>query len=341
MISVESYSKNKVKNHLLHDLGRMEVQCQFCGAVYWKQEKYKSICCHKGTVYIPQYSEYNEKLKKLLINDNDFRLLIRYYNNLFSFATFSANVLGDQDKSIYNLKIQGQICHKTPNYLLSESEEPTCGQFYIYDDNDAIEKKLKSNPNLSINHMKLLTDVMNNNPYSKYLKHLHQISNIQEIPNYRLYFMRKNGSQKHQYNIPSVKECSAIIMSKSGVPADFDLCVYPKREKEINEKYTYMNKLSQHLDPMVFPILFPSGDLCWSTGYKKKPQNFQYPNIIAKKKKIIKRKVLKKIEIKEIEKNDNLSMLQYYQFRLAYRKKFFKNKEQKKMTIQKNQQKRK
>jgi len=45
-------------------------------------------------------------------------------------------------------------------------------------------------------------------------------------------------------------------LSKSGVPADFDLCVYPKMEQEMKEKYTYMNKLSQDLDPMVFPIFF-------------------------------------------------------------------------------------
>ena len=34
---------------------------------------------------------------------------------------------------------------------------------------------------------------------------------------------------------------------------------------------TYLNKLSHHVDPMVFPLLFPLGDLRWSTGYNKHP----------------------------------------------------------------------
>ena len=54
----------------------------------------------------------------------NFRILIRYYNNLFSFATFSANVKCENQKAIYNLKIQGQVCHKTPNNLIPTNDEP-------------------------------------------------------------------------------------------------------------------------------------------------------------------------------------------------------------------------
>ena len=32
-----------------------------------------------------------------------------------------------------------------------------------------------------------------------------------------------------------------------------------------------MNKLSHHVDPMVFSLLFPLGDFGWSTGYNKHP----------------------------------------------------------------------
>ena len=72
--------------------------------------------------------------------------MIRYYNNLFCFATFAANVRHVQQKAIYNLKIQGQVCHITPNTIISPSnEEPTCGQLYIYDDITSIEKRLKTN----------------------------------------------------------------------------------------------------------------------------------------------------------------------------------------------------
>ena len=86
------------------------------------------------------------------------------------------------------MKIQDQICHKIPNNLLrNNSEEPS----YIYDNATAIEKRLKNNAQLIKEHMIALTQIMNNNPYPKSYKHLHQISNIQNLPNYILYPRRK------------------------------------------------------------------------------------------------------------------------------------------------------
>ena len=65
----------------------------------------------------------------------NFRHLIRYYINLFCFATFNANLVNNKKQAIYNLKIKGKICHKLPNNLLpNNSEEPSCGQLYIQGD---------------------------------------------------------------------------------------------------------------------------------------------------------------------------------------------------------------
>ena len=122
----------------------MSVTCKFCSAVYWDQERIKSNCCHNGTIALSSLSPYNQNLKDLLLHDNNFRLLIRYYNNLFCFATFCTNVKNINQKAIYNLKIQGQVCHVTPNSLLpSHNEEPICGLLYIYDDISSMEKDSK------------------------------------------------------------------------------------------------------------------------------------------------------------------------------------------------------
>ena len=86
----------------------------------------------KGKIILSPLSIYDEKLKNLLLNDKNFRHLIRYYNNLFCFAKFNANVINNKKQAIYNLKIHGQICHKLPNNLLpNNSEETSCGQLYI------------------------------------------------------------------------------------------------------------------------------------------------------------------------------------------------------------------
>ena len=48
---------------------------------------------------------------------------------------------------------------------------------------------------------------------------------------------------------------------------------YPKEVSENEVTHTYINKLSHHVDPMVFPIMFPWGDIGWSIVYYKKPKD--------------------------------------------------------------------
>ena len=70
---------------------------------------------------------------------------------------------------------------------------------------------------------------------------------------------------KHGYNSPSTAECAALIVSKDGnIPTTFDLCVYPNCLSDGVDSHSYLNKLSFHVDPMTFPIMFSCGDLGWS-----------------------------------------------------------------------------
>ena len=66
------------------------------------------------------------------------------------------------------MKIQGQVCHKTPNSLLCDkNKKPSCGQLYIYDDLTSIKKRLETNENLIRDHIEIITDVMSHNPIAK------------------------------------------------------------------------------------------------------------------------------------------------------------------------------
>uniref|UniRef100_A0A0K0EGY7 Helitron_like_N domain-containing protein n=1 Tax=Strongyloides stercoralis TaxID=6248 RepID=A0A0K0EGY7_STRER len=94
------------------------------------------------------------------------------------------------------------------------------------------------------------------------------------------------GPDKRVYNKPVTCECAAIIVSKDGVVPDFDLCVYPIA----NEKSTLLPKLSAHIDPMVFPLLFPNGDLGWTC-----------------------------LIMQEAKKTKQISAFHYYSYRLMYR----------------------
>ncbi|CAB0043022.1 unnamed protein product, partial [Trichogramma brassicae] len=83
---------------------------------------------------------------------------------------FNANVVSE--KGLYNLKIQGQVCHSTPSKLYTEKGEiPKNGQIYIYDDWQATEIRLQNHKNLVENNIKEITKILNKvNPYSKKYK---------------------------------------------------------------------------------------------------------------------------------------------------------------------------
>ena len=112
---------------------------------------------------------------------------------------------------------------------------------------------------------------------------MHSERNSEE---YALYFVRNLGLDLRRYNIPVTAECAALMVSKDGQIPDFDLCTYPTGSNDMKN----LNKLSAHVDPMVFPLLFSHGDLGWSTLLK------QNSNI-----------------------DKRLSVLQHYSYRLAIR----------------------
>ena len=148
-----------------------------------------------------------------------------------------------------------------------QGKEPTCGQLYILDDHLAIQKRLQTDKKIVKEHLEIINAVMKNNPFCKNYKCLHQILNISNLPNYKIYFMRKNKNQSHTYNKPLTSDCAAIVVTDGDkIPEDYDVCVYPKNNDNNIEK-TYINKLSHFVDPMQFPLLFPAGDLGWSIGY--------------------------------------------------------------------------
>ena len=134
---------------------------------FGKQNFQKKSCCHNGKVILPPLSEYNEDLKELLY-DKKSKELIRYYNNKYSFASFNATVINNKNKRVYNLKIQGQVCHTSPKSVIVEpNQNPQNVQIYIYDEYIANQLRLKNNKALLEEHFTILNRILNDNPYAK------------------------------------------------------------------------------------------------------------------------------------------------------------------------------
>ena len=189
-------------------------KCKHCKALFWANENLRNNCCHGGKVKLPKLTKYNKKLKKLLF-DRKFRELIRYYNSEYSFVTFVTKDLDhNNEKGIYNLKIQGQVFHITPTTIESkENEKRCCGQMYLYDDLSLLNERLKKNTVFIESHINELNQIMKNNPYTIKYKHLHELTKDTEIPEYYLIFTKKSNTNQNVYNEPRTAECAAIILS--------------------------------------------------------------------------------------------------------------------------------
>ena len=124
------------------DFGGINYICSHCLVFFGHVEFSKKSCCHFGKVKLSPLTDYDKKMKNLLLYDLHYRQLIRYYNNRFSFASFSANVLNEHKKGTYNLKIQDQVCHVTPSSIYARKGETPYGvPIYIYDDYKATEQR--------------------------------------------------------------------------------------------------------------------------------------------------------------------------------------------------------
>ncbi|GFS11491.1 ATP-dependent DNA helicase pif1 [Elysia marginata] len=77
-----------------HDLGRMNVRCEHCGAFRWKAEN-KALCCENGQMTLPPLPRTPSLLMKLLsgtdLKAKRFREKFRAYNNALAFASLGVN----------------------------------------------------------------------------------------------------------------------------------------------------------------------------------------------------------------------------------------------------------
>ncbi|KAG8178854.1 hypothetical protein JTE90_017629 [Oedothorax gibbosus] len=116
-------------------------------------------------------------------------------------------------------------------------------------------------PDLNRRFERLMREI---NPYAQKYKMLRDMTiNGEE---YVLDFVKYEFDDKRRYNRPTTSEMEIMIVSKDGSVPSVDIKVYPKQEG--NHETTILKQISQHSDPMTFPILFPHGDFGWTYNMK-------------------------------------------------------------------------
>ncbi|KAF7839626.1 uncharacterized protein G2W53_008108 [Senna tora] len=228
-----------------YDIGRPTYECDFCGALFWFDERVNrsrapknpkfSMCCMQVKVKLPPVKRPPHVLDKFLTNKDSrsahFMKEIRNYNNMFEITSMGGKIHHsvNKGKGPYVFRIQGHNIH------ISSREN---NQF---------------NASIVI-QMSQVVDACN--PLVKQYRTLKDRVRSSNTNNLRMKLIRKRNSDARTHNLPTASEVAALIVG------DFDMSTGARDIIVENKSGTL-----QHIDelhplylPMQYPLLFPYGE---------------------------------------------------------------------------------
>lgn len=245
-----------------HNLGLMNDQCMHCGALHFVEEStngHYNSCCHNGLIHLPQ-PENNNELQQLFRNGH-FIKNIRQYNSAMAFASLSATKKEVQGNGPYCFKVQGQIHRFISDLLPGDEQAPSYGQLYFIDTAVANNLRLQRTENsaLKLEIVTQLSDILSNNPYSQTYRKANEMMTNESIKNIELRFVDNISMDIRRFNRPSADEIAGVFNSEEGEPPHNRHVVIYNRQSGPK----LLSILSPHCDPMLYPLLFPSGEPGW------------------------------------------------------------------------------
>jgi hypothetical protein len=257
-----------------HDLGRMEVECPFCQAEMWLEERLTEsskvnpkfgLCCNKGGYTVQELKATHPTIHSLLSGNTaesrDFKSNIRVYNSKFNFTslgvTFDQRVM--RSRGTYAFRIHGSMYHNIGS-LLPESPHsvPVAAQVYVVD--PAYQANLRSG-NGSVLHQPtvlILQELLHElNVYARdFMRMSDVVRDNGGSEDITMVFMADGVPDPRRYNAPTTTEIGMVyINSESSEVGPRDI-VIRTRSNEVRR----VSELNQHYDPLHYVLMFPEGE---------------------------------------------------------------------------------
>lgn len=263
-----------------HYIGAMDVLCSNCKAKHFAQERVANKlsfndCCSHGEVSIETLPNPPTFLKKLLNGTHEeskhFFDRIRCCNNSFSFASFNANLVNFNNRRSgpYCFKIHGQIYYQINTSLYPNADEnPSYGQLFIVDQNEAIQFRCEQSSELKLEIMEALdTFFRENNVFAQSyqmmneeLKNQQRSLNSDIEPETSLLFTLKPGLDRNRYNFQRTNEVAAVFSTT----ADGEIPESYITIRNINTKtLQFVSTMDPNVEPWIYPLFYPYGTRGW------------------------------------------------------------------------------
>jgi len=286
--------------------GALDTLCSYCGSLNFRKEKPTdgkfSKCCHKGTIKLPDLPDIEYNIFNLLTENTvealHFRNNIRVYNNAVAFASLGASLQIPPGRGAYCFRVQGQIHHYVSPVCPPENQNPCFSQLYFIESSQANQIRIQNADICILENVlnKLDSIIRRNNPYANAYKLLHEVIEQEKeqaqlenrsMLEFSMSLVDDPALDSRRYNPAVSNEVAAIFQNHDGEPPNplnRNMRIYMRHENKV-QKLCF---LSKHCDPMIYPIFFPFGTPGWHPGLKK-------------------------------ETTGNITMLQYFSYRLAIR----------------------
>ena len=176
-------------------------------------------------------------------------------------------------------RISGQIYHRTGPLHPPANRAPEYNQLYIYDGAEALQHRIAGNIFRQAPLLEAVVHIVQHtidrfNPYAHLYKYAYQQeqeaveqAHQQGLEQPRIRVIFNEGVNRRRENRPQINEVAAVFVDQDGAPPPRQTVIYGH-----DNRLTQLPTLSPHLDPMVYPLFFPSGEPGFSVGIPHHPE---------------------------------------------------------------------
>ena len=275
-----------------HYIRPLNQVCRHCEVRHFNCERtsrgHFTLCCNNNQMVIAEgprrLQEAPELLQSLLVDDSQiatqYRRDIRRYNNTLAFAAFSTDLnqrrLPGRGPRVFT--VHGQVYRRITNDVVrNDDRHPSYCELYFIESGEANRARMNQNHQGELNET-VLTDLdtmlRQTNPFAMAFSNMRavwleeqRIANANPLVQPRrvtMHLVADPNSDPRRYNLPpaQVNEVSVVFAGNNGQPpGNLDLVVYDSNPVNPQHRMQTLSYVSQHADSMLYPLLFPHGEL--------------------------------------------------------------------------------
>ena len=229
---------------------------------------------------------------------------IRAYNCALGFAAYAdaQSVAYDTGKPLATSTaaappvyvLHGRVYHIAGTLYPPTGTAPKCSQLYVYDPIEATAHRTAAFPQLHAPLLRCLLDMLSEpvpsavdisdpyvippltprNPYPAHFRTMHEtVLAAQQrasrdgvaVPVHSLRFSGGVDRDPRTYSLPSSAEVACVVSGEGPLPKHF-VSVYERADEDAVGTTHQLSSLSEHVDPLVYPLIHVDGTLGYSTA---------------------------------------------------------------------------